>query len=94
VKHYSRIRLALIVGFISFHSYAADNMEGMDHSNMTPEQMKQMNNTKDMDHSNMTPEQMKDVPAATPVAEKAPENVAKKVVKKSSKKKSIKKVKK
>ena len=58
MKYYSRITLALMVSLISFHSYAADDMEGMDHSNMTPEQMKQMKNMKDMDHSNMTPEQM------------------------------------
>ena len=96
MKQYSRITLALIVGLISFHSYAADDMAGMDHSNMTPEQMKQMK--KEMDHSKMTPEQMKDMPAATPAetsaAEKAPEAAPTKEVKKSAKKKSIKKAKK
>ena len=56
MKQYARITLALIVGLISFNSYAADDMTNMDHSNMTPEQMKSM---KEMDHSNMTPEQMK-----------------------------------
>ena len=63
MKQYSRITLALIVGLISFNSYAADDMTGMDHSNMTPEQMKQMKNMKNMDHSNMTPEQMKEMKA-------------------------------
>lgn len=93
MKQYSRITVALIVGLISFHSYAADDTQGMDHSNMTPEQMKEM---KGMDHDKMTPEQMKDMPAAaeTPAAEKAPEITSEKAVKKSSKKKSIKKVKK
>ena len=98
MKQYSRITLALIVGLISFNSYAADDMTGMDHSNMTPEQMKQMKNMKDMDHSNMTPEQMKEMPAATPAetsaAEKASEAAPTKAVKKSAKKKSIKKTKK
>ena len=96
MKQYSRITLALIVGLISFNSYAADEMADMDHSNMTPEQMKQMK--KEMDHGKMTPEQMKDMPAATPAetsaAEKAPEAAPTKEVKKSAKKKSIKKAKK
>ena len=96
MKQYSRITLALIVGLISFHSYAADDMADMDHSNMTPEQMKQMK--KEMDHGKMTPEQMKDMPTATPAetsaAEKAPEAAPTKEVKKSAKKKSIKKAKK
>ena len=95
MKQYSRITLALIVGLISFHSYAAEDMTGMDHSNMTPEQMKEM---KGMDHDKMTPEQMKDMPAATPAetpaAERAPEITSEKAVKKSAKKNSIKKVKK
>ena len=91
MKYYSRITLALMVCLISFHSYAADDMEGMDHSNMTPEQMKQMKN---MDHSKMTPEQMKEMPIATPEAAKMPEKAPEKVVKKSTKKKTIKKVKK
>ena len=99
MKNYSGITLALIVGLISFHSYAADDMADMDHSNMTPEQMKQMK--KEMDHSKMTPEQMKDMPAATPaetptatkVGEGMPENSSEKAVKKSTKKKMTKKVK-
>ena len=95
MKQYSRITLALIVGLISFNSYAADDMTGMDHSNMTPEQMKEM---KAMNHDKMTPEQMKDMPAAapteTPKAEKVPEAAPTKEVKKSAKKKSIKKAKK
>jgi hypothetical protein len=79
MKQYSRITLALIVGLISFNSFAADDMAGMDHSNMTPEQMKEM---KGMQQDKMTPEQMKDMPAAAPAVEKAPEKAVKKVVKK------------
>ena len=99
MKQYSRITLALIVGLISFNSYAADDMTGMDHSNMTPEQMKEM---KGMSHDKVTPEQMKELPVATQaetptaakVGEGMPENAPEKAVKKSAKKKSIKKVKK
>lgn len=88
MKQISRITLALIVGLISFNSFAADDMAGMDHSNMTPEQMKQMNRDK------MSPEQMKDMPSASTEAAKAPEPASVKVVKKTAKKKMTKKVKK
>lgn len=109
MKNYSSIRLALIVGLISFNCYAEDDMTGMDHSNMTPEQMKQMKNAKDMkdmDHSNMTPEQMKEMkgmdhdkmtPEQTkemPVTEKAPDAEQPESVTKSVGKKMPKKVKK
>lgn len=96
MKDYSRITLALTIGLISFYSYAADDMAGMDHSNMTPEQMRQMR--KEMEHSKMTPEQMKEMPAVTPAetpaAEKAPDTAPTIAVKKLGKKKLIKKVKK
>ena len=72
MKYYSRITLALMVSLISFHSYAADDMEGMDHSNMTPEQMKEM--------PTATPE-------AAKMPEKAPEKVVKKSTKKKTIKK-------